>query len=309
MTLCGILEDLVSDLLFIALLVGAGWLWAYLTGRRLLHHFFGASHAKRVVIYLSNIRVLTFGSIGVAGTKMSYQGSTVAHGEMLAAARIRDLFSFPLPSSSEGPTFLNRLLLSDVLTQLLLSPLQRSQVDVDAPLIALGSPAYNVASAFIQDATKSGAKFRFGTLTRKEIHAASPYELHPVSGSTDAEVYMWGPGFGASTVNLPCSNESETELAEDKPSAILVEGLPEIVGTNYGFVQRSLERPSGRTLFYVAGLSEPATHGAAAFLASQWRYLARRYGSDCAFLVMLTFEPPEFRKWSVVFERKLPDAA
>jgi len=309
MTLSGIVENLLSDLLFIALLVGLGWVWAYLTRRRLLQQFFGASHAKRVVVYLSNIRVLAFGSVDVSGRKKSYQGSTVAHGEMLAANRIRELFSFLVPSSSEGPGFLSRLLLSDVLVQLLLSPLRRSELDSDATLISLGSSAYNAASALIENVTPSGAKFRYGVITRKQLDESSPHEVIPVASSTDAEVHVWGPGTGGSTVSLPSSTNSAKDSAEERPSAIVVEGLPEMTGTNYAFVQRSFEPNSRRMLYYVAGLSEPATAGAAAFLASQWRYLARRYSSGVAFLIMLTFEPPDFRKWSIAFERKLPAAA
>ena len=310
MTGLGIIENLLSDALFILLILILGWLWVHFTRRTQLHAFFGVSGSRRIVIYLSNIRVLTFGAVGLSGQKMSYQGSTVAHGEMLAANRIRDLFSFIIPSASEGPTFLSRLLFSDVLVQVLLSPLDAHDVDAQAPLISLGSPAYSAASLFIETNTPGGARFRFGVLRSKEVDASPPFAIHPVAGSTDTEVHILP--YRGGTVSMPSASPSlpaDPKHEEEKPSAILVRGVPDITGTNYAFVQRTFDASNGRPLFYVAGLSEAATASAAQFLASHWQYLRRRHGASASFLTMLTFEPPDFRKWSVVFEREISNAA
>ena len=307
MTKLGVLENLLSDFLFILILLSAGWIWMRFTRRRDLHRFFGVSSTKRLAVYLSNIRVLTFGAVGLSGQKMSYQGTSVAHGEMLAANQLRDLFSFVLPTATEAPTFISKLFFSDVLVQVLVSPLDLSELESEAPIITLGSPAYNLASAIAERAAHNGASFRVGVLKKDDVAQAPPGETGVVAGSTDTEVYYTGI-----TGSYPPSGLLFPELlpveSEELPSAILVNGVGDITDSSYGFVQRAHEADSRRFLFYVAGLSEAATAAAAHYLYSQWRNLSRKYRSEIPFLVMLKFEPPDFRKWSVVFERELKTA-
>ena len=300
----GIVENLVSDFIFIAILLFGGWIWVTITRSRKLQRFFGVSSTKRLVVYLSNIRVLIFGSVGLAGHMMSYQGTTVAHGEWLAASQLRDLFSFVLPTASEAPGFISRLLFSDVLVQVLVSPIDAAELETEAPFISFGSPAYNLASLVAEEAAENGASFRFGVLRRDDIAQAPPEGGTVVAGSTDTEAYYPGitGSYPPSGIVIPAGPTPETE---DLPSAILVNGLADITDSTYGFVQRAYERDTVRNLFYVAGLSEEATVASARYLQSQWRYLYKKYSDNTPFLVMLRFEPPDFRRWSIVFEREL----
>ena len=310
MTLWGVIENLVSDLSFILLAAVLGWLWIRLTRRRQIREFFGVTEVKRIAVYVSNIRVQLFGAIGVTGQKMSYQGSTMAHGEMVAANQLRDLFSFVIPSSGGNPTFLSRLLFSDVAVQVLLSPLEKSELEGEAPFVALGSPAYNIASKKIEEVIQKGAHFRFGVLKLKDVDQSPPYTIHPVASSTDTAVYIYPGATGSYPPGASSSGagEGQGEVEEEKPSAILVHDVPDITDTRYGFVQRGFEPRTKKFLFYVAGLSEPSTAAAAHYLVTQWRSLHKKYRGDAQFLVMLRHEPPDFRNWSVVFERELNDA-
>jgi len=86
-------------------------------------------------------------------------------------------------------------------------------------------------------------------------------------------------------------------------SVILVEGIPEIAGTSYAFIQRGTESRTNRILFYIVGLSEQSTVAAANYLASQWPNLYPKYGSSNPFLIMLRFDDYDFRKWTMIFER------
>ncbi|MFV2044915.1 MAG: hypothetical protein ACC700_16975 [Anaerolineales bacterium] len=305
MTGWGILENLVADLLFILLAIAVGWGWLVLTRRTKLQRFFGASDSKRLVIYLSNLRVLPFGSAGISGQRMSYQGSAVPYGELQGANKIRDLHSFLVPSIAEPGGALRRFLFVDISVQILLSPVDPDELEAQAPFIALGSGAYNTASSYIEAIDPESAKFRFGTMTVKKVEQEQVV-IRPVASSTDAGVYVVPSG----TVWFPPGSEQahkprESDEEEDVPSAIQVGNVPDIVDPTYGFVERVREPNADRMVFYVAGLSEFATTGAAYFLASEWGSLDRRYSEGQSFLVMLRFQAPDFTKWTIVFERLL----
>lgn len=236
---------------------------------------------------------------------MSYQGSAVPYGELQGANKIRDLHSFLVPSIAEPGGALRTLLFADVSVQVLLSPLNEDELEAEAPFIALGSGAYNTASGYIEGIDPGSAKFRFAVMTLKNVEE-EPMVIRPVSSSTDAGVYVVPSG----TVWLPPGSElahkpRNTDDEADVPSAIQVGDVPDIVDPTYGFVERVSDPNADRMLFYVAGLSEFATTGAAYYLASEWRSLERKYSEDQSFLVMLRLQAPDFTKWSVVFERVL----
>ena len=289
MTGLGILENIVADILFILLAIAIGWIWVVLTRRRGLQQFFGASASKRIVIYLSNIRVLPFGSAGISGQRMSYQGSAVPHGELQGANKIRDLHSFLVPSIAEPGGALRRFLFTDVSVQVLLSPVDEAELDAEAPFIAFGSAAYNTASGYIEDNAPESAQFRFGTLSEKKVEA-EPLIIRPVASSTDAGIYVAASG----TSWFPPGSEQVhegrgAEDNEDAPSAIVLGDVPDITDPTYGFVERVRDPDADRMLFYVAGLSEFSTTGAAYFLASEWRSLKKKYSDEQSFISNVAF--------------------
>jgi len=120
MTLAGITENLVSDVIFLLIAIGLGRMVFVLTRRAKLLKFFGIASSRRITIYLSNLRVTPGGAIGINDRRLSYQGSAAAFGEMLIANRFRDLFNYLIPSLSETPGILSKLLISDVQVNLLL---------------------------------------------------------------------------------------------------------------------------------------------------------------------------------------------
>lgn len=299
MTGYGILENLLSDVFFFVIVLASGWLWAYLTRRR-LHAFFGVSASKRIVIYLSNIRVLPFGSIGTSGQKLSYQGAAVAHGEMEAASRLRSLFSFLIPSLTQASKLLSQLLLSDISAQILISPAKAEELDTQAPLISLGSPAYNQASCFIESIGKGTPRFRVGAITPAESaessHASRPTDKVPAYHGGTISYEEGSPSLSA----------GPTQPAGE-PSAILVDDFPPFPDTSCAFVLRTKDPRNRRSLFYVAGLSEPSTVAAAQYLATKWTDLHRKFPSQRSFLVMLRVDPVQNQECSVLFEKELSD--
>jgi hypothetical protein len=95
---------------------------------------------------------------------------------------------------------------------------------------------------------------------------------------------------------------SKVQFQEDA-RAILVEAVPPITDTSYGFIERIVDRERKRSIFYAAGLAKLGTAGAAHFLATEWKRLNRKYGDNTNFVVMLRFDTEDDRRWSIVFEQ------
>ncbi len=299
MTCLGIIENITADIIFILIALVLGRAWIGFTKRRKLQAFFGVSSSKRLTVYVSNLRIQTFGAVGISGRKRSYSGSTVAYGEMQAANRIKDLFSFIIPSVAETSEFLRRLLVSDVAVQVLISPLSVDELEKSSTYISLGSLAFNAASQNIEENTDSHARFRFGVLKKSDVNnLTSPRQ--PTAYSTDGESFF-GSG---STVSLDNHLYGSNDVQEKhESSAIIIEDIPPFEDLTYGFVERVFDYENDRMLFYIAGLSEYSTKGAAFFLSSEWQNLYRKYGADKPFIVMIRVDVSDPTKWSVVLEK------
>ena len=155
-----ILANLISDFLFLLIVIIIGWIFYALTQRSKVLKFFGIDGSRRIAVYLSNLRVQRGGSIGVDGRPRAYQGTAIAFGEMLAANRFREVFNYILPSLSDKPGILSKLLISDIQLQFAPSPLTLGELEHSCSFISLGSPKYNVASGFIETALHSRARFQ-----------------------------------------------------------------------------------------------------------------------------------------------------
>jgi len=298
MTICGLLENLVSDVIFILIAIFLGWIFIRVTRQRNLHRFFLTGKKKRLPVYLSNLQVLPYGAAGIDGRIMSYQGSAVAYGEMESANRIRDLFSLVVPSLSDDPGFLRRVLLSDVRVQINVSPLDQENLETGSSVVSFGSGAYNATSRYIEAGLFPLASFRYGILTIDDSQFYTPTQ-RPTAYSTDSED-IFIQGFAPpSGVRI----DSQRPDDEDITSAIIIEGIPPIEDTTYGFVERIYDEESDRFIFFIAGLSEFSTVGAAYYLLSQWYQLDRKYRNREHFIVLLNFDDDDNRKFSVVLDR------
>jgi hypothetical protein len=323
MTVDGIAENIVAEIIMFLLLAILGWMAFVLTKRAQLLKFYGVHESRRIIIYLSNLKVTPGGAAGIDGQPRSYRGSAVARGEMDVANRIRDLFNNPFPFLFGKPGILNKLLISDIQVELAAPPEHQEQVEHPSSFITLGSPAYNVASAFVETRLQPRAKFG-------SVSASSPRATETSSGTvrvtTDAPPITGGsidniiPPSGAPCDKPPAddivswlewaveahsSAVSTVSLEEesDVQPAILVRDVPPIVDPTYAFVERIVDREQHRNVFYVAGLSELGTTGAAHFLATEWLQQHRKHPRDTNFLIVLRINPTDFKRWSIVFER------
>jgi len=321
-----IVGNLIADFLFVVIAIGIGWVIFIFTKRTRLLKFFGIGDNRRLVIYLSDLRLKSGDTFGIDDKRRSYTGSAVAFGEMQSANRFRDLLNYFLPSLSETPGFLSKLLISDVQTQMLRSPSSEEKIEQSASFITLGSPAYNNASGFVEERLHSRARFVSGT-TRlpfpdepvKSVGVLNTDDARsssPTGSIVQEETKFTSAGSVAEVANIPSSHlPSGNKVSEhpfrsmkpvtplESPTSITVEGIPPLTESTYGFVERLVDHEHKRSVFYVAGISELATVGAANFLISEWEKLQRKHGNDKNFLVMLRFESTDSRRWTVVFEK------
>ncbi len=170
--------NLISDLIFLVLVTllafMGGVIWIRSRRRRIMR-FFGISQTRRIVVYLSNIRVVQGGSIGVDGVSRSFSGETVSFEEMRVAGEFANLFAFPFPKISQSLSgFLSGWLVDTTRIQLQRSPVSETEIDRSTCLVTLGSPAYNIVSQCVEQDTNCHAKFS------EDMSSITAYNLPPI---------------------------------------------------------------------------------------------------------------------------------
>ena len=150
---------IIANLLFAGIIVLIGWTIYYFTERRKLLSFFSITDTKRIVIYLSNLRITRGGSIGVDNQPRAYSGTTVVYGEQETASRYKESFNYLVPSLSESPSFMSKILFADIKVTSLPSPLTDGEIETNSSIIAFGSPGYNKVSEFIENLDDSVMQF------------------------------------------------------------------------------------------------------------------------------------------------------
>lgn len=155
--------NLISDLIFLVLVTllafMGGVIWIRSRRRRIMR-FFGISLTRRAVVYLSNIRVIGGGSIGVDSVQRAFSGETVSFEEMRIAGEFANLFAFPFPKLSQSLSgFLSGWLVDTTRIQLQRSPVSETEIDLSTSLVTLGSPAYNIVSQYVEQHANCHAKF------------------------------------------------------------------------------------------------------------------------------------------------------
>jgi len=175
-----IFSGVIANVLFAILIILIGWTMYFLTERRELLNFFGISDTKRLVIYLSNLRIIKDGSIGIDDRPRSYQGATVVYNEQAVATKFKESFNYLVPSLSDSPSFLSKILFADIRIISMPSPLDESDIEAVSSIITLGSPGYNIVSLMVEKNRNSAVRF---TNDNREIQVSSiPNLKNPVNG-------------------------------------------------------------------------------------------------------------------------------
>lgn len=248
-----IFAGFLANLLFAIFLIAVGWLIYLITERRRLLRFFNIADTKRLAIYLSNLRVIPGGTLGIDNINRTYYGHAVVYNEQLYATKFKERFNYLVPSLSESPTFLSKIIFADINVSIIPSPLSESEIGTNSSIISFGSPGYNKASTMIENNSQSVVSF---------------------------------------------INDNR---------AIQVRNVPNITDTSNGVIQRLVidTTECKRSLFYVAGLSERGTIGAANYLLKYWKTLNKKYKSDEAFVVVINFPTDNYDNFTIALERKI----
>jgi hypothetical protein len=225
--------------------------------------------------------------------------------------------------------------LSDVEVQILSPPPTQQQLDPSASVITLGSPYYNAASNCVE--TEFNSRARFEELEVDSLLRGAPPGIIP--GSERADLPKEPPwlqldSYSGGTVEpMPPPEEPTPEMAEldgafswpinaeigsasamqfnqdmdsaeqpveSRPAIVIDDGRP-ILDTRYGFIERIVDRESGRCIFYAAGLSTLGTIGAAYFLVDRWKELSRKHENE-DFVAILKVDPADPRRSSIQSE-------
>lgn len=152
-------QNVGSEFLALAILLVLGWLVYQLRSRRPRLSFFGIKHTKKLVVYLSHLRIQTGGAVGVDNRPRSFGESAIPAYEAELMPALERLFNYVVPGMEALPGFLSRLLLSDVDVEVVPSPLDVSEIEGDFTFIAVGSPGYNLASSYVEDSLHSIGQF------------------------------------------------------------------------------------------------------------------------------------------------------
>jgi hypothetical protein len=117
-------------------------------------------------------------------------------------------------------------------------------------------------------------------------------EIVPSPPSTDtlrsdgAMLAIGSPGYNAASQAIENEPRTLARFADDNMSILITNGQLTSHDPTHAFVQRTVDE-SGRTAFYLAGPSIRGTTGATHYLLEHWRELAKRYGRDRPFCIVL----------------------
>lgn len=114
-------------------------------------------------------------------------------------------------------------------------------------------------------------------------------------------IAIGGPGFNTATRSILSRFEKLT--FSEGGESVGIDGVPPMLDTDYGYVQRIVDRDENVCLFVAAGLSEHATSGAAYYLATEWRQLYRDYRGDKDFLHVVKIDAHDRRNWKLVLRK------
>lgn len=145
------LVNLASNIATILLIVLAGWIVHVCTGRRDLLAFFHVGKAKRLVLYLSNLRVQQGGTVGLDNRPRAFSSNAIPAYEANLIPVYQRLFNFVIPGVRSQPGFLKWLLISDVELEVMAAPLSDEEIEASDTFVAFGSPGYNLASKVIEE--------------------------------------------------------------------------------------------------------------------------------------------------------------
>lgn len=229
---------IVSAILFLILCVVSTWLYQYFSRRKKLFEFFNVKITKKLVLYVSHLRIIPGGAIGINGKQRSFGESAVPLTEARLASLFQRLFVSAIPSLETLPGFLKRIAIADIDLKIEPSPLNEDTVEKDTTIIALGSPGYNIASKYIESSLHSLGKFTPQN-DAVEIPGTSPWKdilvsfVQRAKNNSSGTIAFYAAGMssigtmGASHFLTSKWQDLQDKYGNDKPFCIILKISPE----------------------------------------------------------------------------------
>ena len=120
-------------------------------------------------MYLSHLRIISGGAVGIDGIRRSFSESAIPQVETILVSLFQRLFISAIPGIDTLPGILKKIIISDIDLIIEPSPLER-----ETTIISLGSPGYNIASQYIEETLLSIGRF-IDQNSAIEIPEALPY--------------------------------------------------------------------------------------------------------------------------------------
>jgi hypothetical protein len=128
----------------------------------------------------------------------------------------------------------------------------------------------------------------------------------PVLTPNCSIISFGSPGYNKVSEVIEANQKSKVRFINDN-CAFQLDNIPPIHDTLTGFIQRLVINNDGltRSIFYIAGLSEHGTIGAANYLISNWKRLNNKYGNKTSFNIVLKFPTGNFDNYTIIYERTI----
>ncbi len=174
--------NVASNFITLCLSIALGLMIYHLSRRRHLLRFFNIADSKKVIVYMSHLRIIPGGALGIDNQPRSFGESAIPLSEVRLIQIFQRLFNFIVPGVEGLPGFFRSLLISDVEVSVLPSPLTPGDVERNDTFVAIGSPGYNASSSQVEQALNPPAVFANNNI------AISLSGLQPISDTRCAFV-------------------------------------------------------------------------------------------------------------------------
>jgi len=124
--------------------------------------------------------------------------------------------------------------------------------------------------------------------------------------SVSSIISFGSPAYNIASSMIESCENSSVKFIEDM-TCIQIKNVPNIKDPTNGFIQKLVINNDNnhRCLFYVAGLAEQGTIGAAHYLVDNWNVLQKKYKDNESFIILLRFPTSDYKNYTIDFERKI----
>ncbi|MBP1469026.1 hypothetical protein EYB53_025175, partial [Candidatus Chloroploca sp. M-50] len=126
-------------------------------------------------------------------------------------------------------------------------------------------------------------------LSDMKVNIIISSEEHKYLESRNTIISLGSPGYNSFSKYIENNLKSRASFVVDC-NAFQIDHLDSFTGSEFGFIEKIVDKKRRQTIFYVAGLTDVGTVGAADFLLREWEYLSTKFKADESFVQLLAFK-------------------